>query len=150
EGQEIIFSSNRGGQYGLWRISVSGGQPEPLPAVGENASQPFISRQGNRLAYTYTKVNRDIWQAPGPNSTAKNVTPRKFIASTREDVSPEYSPDGRKIAFISNRAGSMEVWVGDSDGQNPIQLTNFGPTMTGTPHWSPDNQYIAFDSRAEG
>ena len=150
DGREIVFSSNRGGPYGLWRVSVSGGAPEPLPAVGESATDPFVSRQGNRLAYTYRKVDRNIWRAPGPHSTAKSSVPTKFIASSRNESSPQYSPDGRKIAFASNRAGSLEIWVCDSEGQNPVQLTNFGGTHTGTPRWSPDGQYIAFDSRPEG
>src|SRR5215471_2784916 len=85
DGGEIVFSSNRGGPFGLWRISVAGGEPEPLPAVGENASDPVVSHQGNRLAYTYRRVDRNIWRAPGPNSTAKSSGPIKLIASTREE-----------------------------------------------------------------
>jgi Tol biopolymer transport system component len=50
DGKEIIFSSNRGGLVSLWRVSVSGGAPEPLSAIGEDSFQPSISRQGNRLA----------------------------------------------------------------------------------------------------
>src|SRR5262245_40922756 len=149
DGGEIVFSSNRGGPYGLWRVSVTGGKPEPLP-VGENARDPVISHQGNRLAYTYRRTDRNIWRAPGPNSTAKSSGPIKFIASTRDESSSQYSPDGRKIAFASDRAGSLEIWVCDSEGQNPVQLTNFGVTHTGTPRWSPDGRYIALDSRVEG
>jgi dipeptidyl aminopeptidase/acylaminoacyl peptidase len=44
----------------------------------------------------------------------------------------------------------MEVWMCDSDGGNPVQLTSFGVSLTGTPRWSPDSQYIACDSRREG
>ncbi len=49
DGKEIVFSSDRGGLNNLWRISVSGGAPEPLSAVGEDSVEPSISRQGNRL-----------------------------------------------------------------------------------------------------
>jgi Tol biopolymer transport system component/predicted Ser/Thr protein kinase len=150
DGREIVFSSNRGGPYGLWRLPVSGGSPEPLPAIGENAEEPAISRHGSHLAYTYLRTNRNIWRAPGPSSTAKSSAPTKFIASTRSQSSPQYSPDGGKIAFASDRSGSPEIWVCDSERQNPVQLTNFGRTITDTPRWSPDGRYIAFDSRAEG
>jgi Tol biopolymer transport system component/tRNA A-37 threonylcarbamoyl transferase component Bud32 len=150
DGREIVFSSNRGGPPGLWRLPVSGGSPEPLPAIGENAEGPAISRHGGHLAYTYLRSNINIWRAPGPNSTAKGSAPTRLIASTRDQDSSQYSPDGSKIAFASDRSGSIEIWVCDSQGQNPVQLTNFGRTLTGTPRWSPDGRYIAFDSRVEG
>jgi dipeptidyl aminopeptidase/acylaminoacyl peptidase len=44
----------------------------------------------------------------------------------------------------------MEIWICDSEGLNPIQLTSFGGAHTGTPRWSPDSHQIAFDSRPEG
>ena len=60
------------------------------------------------------------------------------------------SPDGKKIAFVSNRSGDLEIWVCDSDGSNPVQLTSFRGPHVSTPRWSPDGGRIAFDSDAEG
>jgi Tol biopolymer transport system component len=74
----------------------------------------------------------------------------KFIASTRNDSDPQYSPDGKRIAFCSDRAGSDEMWICDSDGTNFNQLTHLGGPIGGSPHWSPDGKQIAFDSRPEG
>jgi Tol biopolymer transport system component len=61
-----------------------------------------------------------------------------------------YSPDGSKIAFASNRAGPLEIWVAGADGSSPVQLTNCGGPNNGTPRWSPDGSAIAFDSRIHG
>ncbi|HSQ23306.1 MAG TPA: hypothetical protein VLN44_02800 [Pyrinomonadaceae bacterium] len=61
-----------------------------------------------------------------------------------------YSPDGTRIAFVSDRSGSYEIWTCDSDGSKPVQATNFGGGETGTPRWSPDGQQIAFDGRSTG
>jgi len=63
---------------------------------------------------------------------------------------PQYSPDGRKIAFQSNRSGNQEVWTCDADGSNCQQITHFEGPMCGTPRWSPDGRWLALDSRAEG
>ncbi len=150
DGREIVYSSPRGGLPTLWRVSASGGRPRRLIGIGEYAYNPSISRRGGRLAYVYRRVDRNIWRAPGPNSTAQGSAPVKLIASTREEVSPQYSPDGKRIVFVSDRTGSREIWVCASDGQDAVQLTNFGGSHTGTPRWSPDGRQIAFDSRTEG
>ncbi|HYV32242.1 MAG TPA: hypothetical protein VEO53_14205, partial [Candidatus Binatia bacterium] len=62
----------------------------------------------------------------------------------------DFSPDGKKIAFGSDRTGSEEIWISASDGSNPVQLTSFGAPSTGTPKWSPDGKQIAFDSHKVG
>jgi Tol biopolymer transport system component len=66
------------------------------------------------------------------------------------DSYPQFSPDGKKIVFYSDRSGSGEIWVCDSDGSNPVKLTSFAGPLVTTPRWSPDGEAIAFDSTAEG
>ncbi len=150
DGRSIVFSSNRGGSQSLWRVSPSTGAPERLAAGGETAYWPSISRQGSRLAYTQYLTDSNIWRAPGPSSTGRRASPAKLIASTRPDVGPQFSPDGKRIVFVSGRSGSPEIWLCDSEGLNPVQLTSFGGPLTGVPRWSPDGQRIAFDSIKEG
>ena len=73
-----------------------------------------------------------------------------LLASTRNDDSPQFSPNGKRIAFASGRSGHSEIWVCDNDGLNAMQLTSFnGPDIT-TPRWSADGTRIAFDSNAAG
>jgi len=156
DGRDIVLSSNQG----LWRIAVSGTttgsvEPERLP-FGENACCPDISRRGHRLAYTNRSPHYSIWRmaAPsGPNARdGTRVGPfnQSFISSTQYDFAPQFSPDGKRIAFVSVRSGNMEIWVCNSDSSSPVQLTSFhGPQVT-TPRWSPDGGRIAFDSDAEG
>ena len=146
DGREILFSTCQGD---LWRVPASGGTPIRYLAAGETVVYPSISSQGNRLAYTrLTPVQRNIWRLPGPKSTEPVRLPEQLISSSQRDANPDVSPDGRKIAFESNRTGKGNIWVCDSDGSNPRALTSFEKTSwAGTPRWSPDGKQIAFDSR---
>jgi len=74
----------------------------------------------------------------------------KLIASSRRDAEGDYSPDGKRIAFSSDRSGNFEIWVSNSDASNQVQLTSLGGSNTGSPQWSPEGKSIAFDSRLEG
>jgi dipeptidyl aminopeptidase/acylaminoacyl peptidase len=60
---------------------------------------------------------------------------------------PQFSPDGSKIAFESDRSGYEEIWTCDPDGSNPTQVTKL-ERYSGSPRWSPDGRYIAFDFRS--
>jgi len=76
--------------------------------------------------------------------------PKKFISSTRVDHKAQYSPDGTRIAFESDRSGNPEIWVCNADGSNPVQITAFRNAWAGSPRWSPDGRMIAFDGDAAG
>jgi dipeptidyl aminopeptidase/acylaminoacyl peptidase len=113
-----------------------------------NLSRPAISRHGNRLVWIETSFDTNIWRMGVPGPAGPHAAPTPLIASTAVDGSPQYSPDGERIVFGSNRSGTTEVWVSDREGRNPTPLTNMGGPDTGTPRWSPDGREIAFDSMA--
>jgi Tol biopolymer transport system component/serine/threonine protein kinase len=148
DGRSIVFASRRGALSALWRIAVSGGSatPEPLAGAGEDVTAPAISLQGNLLAYTYQLENTNVWRMELGKAAAQRT---KLIVSPRQQASTDISPDGSRIAFSSDRSGSFEIWVCDSDGSHAVQLTSLR-SLSGTPHWSPDGRWIAFDSRVEG
>ncbi len=151
DGREIVFSSPRsGGTASLWKIAVSGGEPERLSLVGLNAFNPSVSRQGNRLVYVHSLADSNIWRIATPNSNSQDSVNTRLISSTSYDISPVYSPDGNRIAFVSGRSGSSEIWICNSDGSMPVQLTSFGGPITSSPRWSPDGRQIVFDSSSEG
>ena len=147
DSKELIFSSNRGGSsWGLWRMPAIGGTPERLSVGSERAYFPTVSLKGNRLAYSSGLWNENIWRAaiaPGH----RLGKPERLIFSSMQEEGPQYSPDGKHIAFQSTRSGNFEIWRSDADGTNMVQLTSFGGPLTGTPRWSPDGRQISCDTR---
>ena len=148
DSRDLVFSSTRGGGYRLWRIpasQVATGEPRLVPDAGENASYPVIA--GDRLAYQRLLYDVNIWQMEVASGTTRQT---KLIASTRRDSSAQYSPDGSRVAFLSDRTGELELWTCDREARNFVQLTSFRGPSIGSPRWSPDGSQIAFDSTAAG
>jgi Tol biopolymer transport system component len=160
DGSALVFSSSRTSSPRLWRIDIAGGGSraeelgqDPLLSnvISEavvDVSLPFrvsVARKGRRLAYARSFYDTDIW---GAELTGDHQAgpPRKVVATTRLEEAPNFSPDGRRIAFSSARATvNPEIWVCNADGANCFQLTSLG-VPCGTPRWSPIGDRIAFDA----
>ena len=150
DGRTIVYASGPVGSASLWVVPASGGTPRLAGLAGENAYSLSLSRAGNRLVYQREAWDSNIWRIPGPNLPQSKSEPLKFIASTQVDEEPQFSPDGKRIAFTSSRSGNHEIWVCDQEGRNPVQLTSSNGPQLGSPRWSPDSRWIAFDSPKAG
>jgi Tol biopolymer transport system component len=151
DGREIIFPAGPVFSPSLWRMTVAGpGKPRRLASVGEGGIHPALSRDGRRLIYTRFSFDTDIYkiEVPAGEATGRNAT--QLISSSRQERHPDFSPDGGKIAFLSDRSGTGEIWVCDSDGSKPFQATSFGGPATGVARWSPDGKSIATVAPLEG
>jgi len=145
DGRELIYSA--GYPNFLWRVAASGWQaPRKLPYPAATLQPAMASR---RLVYPWYINNTNLWRLDVRTGVRK---PLISSASSvwGKNIHPQFSPDGRKIAFDSDRTGDREVWICDADGENCQQLTKFGGPIGGNPRWSPDSRWIALDSRASG
>jgi dipeptidyl aminopeptidase/acylaminoacyl peptidase len=108
-----------------------------------NATSPGLSRQGDLLVYEEWKSEINIWQADAAGRIP-------LVASTLWDWRPQLSPDGAQLAFLSNREGSSELWVGPSDGSSARRLTEIGVHFATVPRWSPDGRRLLFAAPRAG
>jgi Tol biopolymer transport system component/DNA-binding winged helix-turn-helix (wHTH) protein len=141
--RHLVFSSNRGGPFGLWRVDIDGNPAERVPQSGRSAFTPVLSRDGRQLVYEEWTGATNIFSV---DMSAPGVEPSPITATTRLSWNPAASPDGKWVAFASDRSGSSEIWVTDRKGEQALKLTAFGGPYTSGPSWSPDSKHILFDS----
>jgi eukaryotic-like serine/threonine-protein kinase len=147
DGRDLVFSENDNSIVdNLWRSKAAAGA-EPRLVVSDGGIAPAISPQGTRLAFAREITDNNIWRASTHDGSGGS-DPVRLIASTRSDQVGRYSPDGRQIAFVSDRTGQSEIWIANADGTNQIQLTSL--ENAGAPSWSPDGQKIVFSSPISG
>jgi Tol biopolymer transport system component/DNA-binding winged helix-turn-helix (wHTH) protein len=147
DGKSVIFASDFGSHPGLWRAGVD--STAVAVQINDSGWRPSVARAGYKLAYQRITHSLNIWELEltDPQRAAKRKEQRILVPSTSETdqgPGPQISPDGKKLAFMSDRSGTMEIWVSDRDGSNPVQLTAVGGA--GTPRWSPDSEWVAFDA----
>ena len=154
-GRFIYFSSYRSGGINIWRARVnkdgtlSGSLQQVTAGAGQDV-EVAVSPDSKRLAYATLRQNADIWRLPvSPQTGLSTGTPEAVISTTREDSRGSWSPDSKMVAFNSDRAGDMNIWLFALADSSTRQLTT-GHGGDFQANWSPDENKIAFFSSRSG
>ena len=141
----LAFSSDREGAFQLWTVSPTDGVITKINSDSTTAMDPQSAQGLDWLAFVATSQNWNIDRIALENNSAMMAS--RFIASSGRNHSARYSPDGKHIAFVSDRSGAWEIWLCDLACSEPKMLTHFRGPWIGGLSWSPDSRNLAFDAR---
>jgi eukaryotic-like serine/threonine-protein kinase len=154
DGRSIYFSSYRGGGLNIWRVSVGptgapAGPADQLTTGAGDDVQSTLAPDGRRLVFAVLGNNSDLWRLPVSPETGRTTgVPETVLATTRVESRGAWAPDGRRIAFNSDRTGEMNLWVRDSSGG--VRQVTSGAGGDYQPMWSPDGSALVFFSARGG
>jgi hypothetical protein len=121
--------------------------PDPSTTMLRDARWPTVRGDG-LIAYAgCVKSACGIWTTTEGGYTQNN--PCCQIAKNAGDTAPDWSPDGRRVAFASREEGGWDIFVAPADGSQRIKLTRGNGTNV-APTWSPDGQWVAYLSDRGG
>lgn len=152
DGQRLAFATNRDGNFEIYTMTDSGAELTNItnnvaddlrPTWQRLPPQPFSERLLFSASILDEQSNIYAINPSGSNLTALTTDPLV------EDTTPNWSSDGKQIAFASNRNGNMDIFVADDNGVQPDPLV-MTPGRDIHPAWSPDDAWIGFETNRDG
>lgn len=152
DGESLVFSSDRAGNYGLWRVSAAGGEPVWVTGSGSKIKHPSQARTAAVVSFEDWLFEINIWRHPLGSLDVETAAPVAVISSTQWDFAPEPSPRGDRVAYLSSRSGGHAIWIQSIDGhdQNARPVTGEDLQVISPPRWSPDGERLVFTAVSDG
>jgi len=133
DGKKIVYTP---GDSTIWVMNADGTHTHQLSA-GPGVA-PRYSPDGKKIVYAGGGYTNEINVMKADGSRDHAITSDTFY-----DAHPDWSPDGKRIAFVSDRSGNLQAWVMNADGSHRIQVTAAPAGVPGGPEFSPNGKRIA-------
>jgi len=150
--QHMVYTQLRQGLGAIYVQDLTTGRRDIVPPTGELLNYAAaVSPDGRTLAFARnTDEGAHLYSYNlGEHCCLQRLTTGRFS----DNLSPTFSPDGRRIAFVSTRAGSPQIYVMSADGTDQQLFAPFDYGVTGSsyaPDWSPDGLHVAFHREVAG
>jgi TolB protein len=162
KGDKIVFASREASAHGLFLIDPESGKLDRLTYGADEG--PAWSPDGKTIVFTrhlsgritqlrtiqVDETDRNKPDATKDEAPRKSRGSKKLIGGTSYEADAAWSPDGKTIAFASDRSGVFRLYLMDADGKNVRDLTKTdNPGGNAYPAWSPDGKQIAFTNSTD-
>jgi len=136
DGNRIAYTIADENKFEIWTTGLTGEKPA-FRALGRS---PRFSPNGYEIVYTHTDPtgNADIWKVDIRNGSTERLTDADEI-----DISPDWSSDGRSVAFASARGGTISLWTVPASGGKRLRINEGGYA----PRFSPDSKSVLYWNR---
>lgn len=143
---KVLFSMMIKGDFDIYELDLATGTYRKVCATSGPDSTPVYSPDGAQIAFTgYTSSGEGgVFLCDPQSSMVKPLIVEKGVINT----SPSWSPDGKKLAYVSNRAGRPNIYVYDFETKRSMRISSGRYDVD--PDWSPDGEKIAYSSLEGG
>jgi TolB protein len=149
DGEQLLCTRLFQGKMGLWTIDTTTGELKPLLAQTTPHFDGHWSADGKKVVFVWDILQGTDGKLQINTVNADGTDNKVLIPHKAFEESPRWSPDSKRIAWVSTRHGNQEIYTVDASGKDEKRLTN-EIAFDNNPCWSPDGKRIAFASSRTG